>query len=242
MIRPALVFVMSAMAVSATAQDLTISFKSSEGGAATHFYSKDRARFQNGRSDTMIDFASGKIVTIDHQKKEYSEITLEEMEQTMKAASAQMEEMMAKIPPQMREQMAGRFGGGDVSVTKGESRTVAGYSCTNYTISMGTMMTQETCNTTALTPPFDPSNFQKLSKVSVPMMQGMDKVIAKMSEVKGLSLSQRTSVKMMGQGRDTTLEATEVKKGPIAASAFELPAGYKQVESPLKKMGKMGPR
>jgi hypothetical protein len=36
------------------------------------------------------------------------------------------------------------------------------------------------------------------------------------------------------------MEATEVKKGAIAADAFAIPAGYKQVESPLKKMGKTG--
>ena len=96
------------------------------------------------------------------------------MNQTMKAMSAQMEEAMAKVPPQMREQMAKMMGGAAsaVEVVKGESKTVAGYSCQAYTITMGRMR-QETCNTTAITPPFDPSNFAKLARISTPMMRAI---------------------------------------------------------------------
>ena len=39
-----------------------------------------------------MEYAAGKIVAIDHKKKEYSEITLAEMEAAMKAAAAKMEE------------------------------------------------------------------------------------------------------------------------------------------------------
>jgi hypothetical protein len=238
MIRSALVLAAVGFATSAEAQDLTITFQSSDGGAATHYYTKDKARFANPQSDTMVDFSTGRIVTIDHKKKEYSAMTIDEMNQMMKAMSAQMEEAMAKVPPQMREQMAKMMGGASaqVEVTKGETKTVAGYACQVYTISAGSMR-QETCNTTAITPPFDPANFVKLSRITVPMMQGMDKMVEKMQDVKGIALSQRTSVSAMGRKMDTSLEATEVKKGPIAATTFDLPTGYKQVESPLKKMG-----
>jgi hypothetical protein len=58
--------------------------------------------------------------------------------------------------------------------------------------------------------------------------------------VEGLPLSETTSFSMMGQSMNTTKEATEVKKGPIAASVFEPPAGYKKVDSPLKAQGKQG--
>jgi hypothetical protein len=103
---------------------------------------------------------------------------------------------------------------------------------------MGANMTQESCNSTALTPPFDPANFQKLSRVSIPMVQGMDKLIAKMSEVKGISLMNHTSMSMMGRKIDTTVEATEVRKGALGPDVFALPKGYKMVDSPLKAMTK----
>lgn len=235
-------FTLAVFATTAGAEDLTIAFKSTDGGTATHYFSKDRIRMNNGSNDTIMEFVSGKIVTIDHKKKEYSEMTMAEMDQAMQAMAAQMEEAMAKVPPQMRAQMAKMMGGAasDVTVTKGATKTVAGYSCQSYTITMGANMTQETCNSTALTPPFDPANFQKLTRVSVPMMQGMDKLVKKMSEVQGIALMQHTSVSVMGKKIDNGLEATEVKKGAIGAEAFATPSGYKQVESPLKKMAKTG--
>jgi hypothetical protein len=72
------------------------------------------------------------------------------------------------------------------------------------------------------------------------MMQGMDKMFKKMAEIQGISLMHHTTMSMMGRKTDTSSEATEVKKGAIPAEAFAIPAGYKQVESPMKKMGKAG--
>lgn len=242
MIRLTAVLALSAFALSASAEDLTITFKSTDGSTATHYFSKDRIRMNNGRNDTIMEFVSGKIVNIDNQKKEYSEMTVTEIDEAMKGMAAQMEQAMANIPPQLREKMAGMMGGAasEVTVTRGATRTVAGYSCQTYTIAMGANMTQESCNSTALTPPFDPANFQKLSRVSVPMMQGMDKMIRKLSEIQGIALVHHTTMNMMGRKTDIGMEATEIKKGAIAADVFATPAGYKQVESPLKKMGKMG--
>jgi hypothetical protein len=40
----------------------------------------------------------------------------------------------------------------------------------------------------------------------------------------------------MGNSHTTSSEVQEIKKGAIAANVFDLPAGYKKVESPLKSM------
>jgi hypothetical protein len=242
MIRPVAVLALAALALSASAEDLTITFQSSDGTKSTHYYTKDRLRTGTGKTDTILEFTSGKIVSIDHQKKEYSEMTIAEIDEAMKSMSAQMEQAMASMPPQMREKMAGMMGGGasEPTVTKGMTRTIAGYPCQSWTIAMGTTMTQESCNSTALVPPFDPTNFQKLSRISVPMMQGMDKMFKKMADVQGISLATHTTMSMMGRKTDTSTEATEVKKGPVSADVFAIPAGYKQVESPIKKMAKSG--
>lgn len=235
----------SALALTASAaDDLTITFKFSDGTTTAHYFTKDRIRMNSGRNDTVLDFASGKIVTIDNQKKEYSEMTIDEMDAAMKSAAAQMEQAMAQVPPQMREQMAKMMGGAaaEVTVTKGATKTVAGYPCQVYSVTMGQTVSQESCNTTALVPPFDPANFRKLSRISIPMIQGADKLIAKMSEIQGIALIQNTTVSMMGRKNTTSMEATEVKKGAIAADVFATPAGYKLVDSPLKKMGRMGGR
>jgi hypothetical protein len=242
MIRPVALLALSAFAFSASAEDLTITLKSSDGATVTNYYSKDRIRMAGAKVDTIMEFASGKIVNIDHSKKEYSEMTIAEIDEAMKAMSAQMEQAMASVPPQMREKMAGMMGGAaaEATVTKGAVKTIAGYPCQVWTIAMGTTMTQETCNSTALTPPFDAANLQKLSRISIPMMQGMDKMFKKMAEIQGISLMHHTTMSMMGRKTDISSEATEVKKGAIAADVFAIPAGYKQVESPIKKMAKNG--
>jgi hypothetical protein len=235
-------FAFSAPALNASAQDLTITFKSSDGGTSTNYYSKDRVRASSGRSDTILEFATGKLITVDHQKKEYSEITFAEMDAMMKAQAQRMEEAMANVPANMREQMAKMMGGmaADATVTKGGTKTIAGYSCQEYTVTMGANLTMELCNTTALAPPFDPAHASKLSRVSVPPLQGADKLAKKLAEVQGIGLSQRTTTNVMGHKTETSSEATEVKKGSIPADVFAVPAGYKQVESPMKAMGRIG--
>jgi hypothetical protein len=237
---------LAAFALTASAEDLTITYKTSDGATTTDYFTKDKIRASQGKSDTIMEFATGKMVNIDHQKKEYSEITIAEIQEISKSMAAQMEQQMANMPPQLREKMAGMMGGGamgEATLTKGETKTIAGYPCQSWTLALGATWTQETCNSTALTPPFDPANFQKLAAVSIPMMQGMEKLFQKMAQIQGLSLSQRTTMNMMGRKTDTTREATEVKKGAIPADVFAIPAGYKQVESPMKKgMGKPGPR
>src|SRR4029079_8148690 len=92
----------------------------------------------------------------------------------------------------------------ETTVTKGETKTIAGYPCQTWTIAMGAAMAIETCNSTALVPPFDPANFQKLSRVSIPMVQGADKMIKKMAEVQGIALARRTTTNVMGHKSDAS--------------------------------------
>jgi hypothetical protein len=68
-----------------------------------------------------------------------------------------------------------------------------------------------------------------------PMAKGMSDMQAKMKDMKGYPLSRTTSVSMMGHSNTTTSEVTEVKKGAIPASAWEVPAGYTKVDNPMLK-------
>ena len=55
-----------------------------------------------------------------------------------------------------------------------------------------------------------------------------------------MALSTHTTISVMGRKNEVSMEATEIKKGAIAADVFAMPEGYKKVESPLKAMSKMG--
>ena len=167
----------------------------------------------------------------------------------MEAANKQMEQQMANLPPAMKEKMQAMMGGAAAAVTvsKGGTRQVAGYSCQDYTIAMGTSMTTRLCATTALKFPAPNVDYRRFSSFATsagamannPMFKGMSKVADEMKKIEGITIAEATSLKMMGQNMDTSREATEIKKGPIPASAFDVAAiahGYKKVPNPLTQM------
>jgi uncharacterized protein DUF4412 len=252
----AAVAALSVLAAPALAEDLTIVFKTTGGGGGgtlTHYFSSDKVRTGDADNETVMDYAAGKIVSIDHKKKEYSEITFAEMEAGLKAAaakmdeaSAQMQQQMASMPPAMREKMEQMMGGAasSVTVTKGGTRQVAGYTCQDYTLAMGQAMTMKMCATTALQYPMDYRKFQALAGSAAamannPMFKGMGKMVEEMKKIEGLTIAEATSMKMMGRSSESSREAVEVKKGPIPPAAFDVAAltqGYKKVPHPVTKL------
>lgn len=246
---------LAAASTPASAEDLTLVFKSTnkEGtSTTTSYYSSEKMRSGDAEHETILEYAAGKITSIDHKKKEYSEITLAEMDAAMKQAQAKMDQMaeqMKNMPPAMREKMEAMMGGatGSVTVTKGSTREVAGYSCQDYTIAMGQTMTTKLCATTALAFPIPKADAQKFASFATsagmmaqnPMFKGLSKVADEMKKVEGVTIAESTSLKMMGRNMDSSKEATEIKKGPIPASAFDLATiakGYKKVPNPMTQM------
>ena len=237
----------------ASAEDLTLVFKTTgtQGATtATSYYSTEKMRTWDGLSDTIIEYGPGKITTIDHKKKEYSEITLAEMEAALKQASAKMEEVskqFANMPPEVKKKMEQMMGGGaeSLSVTKGGTRQVAGYTCQDYTLAMGQTMTQQVCATTALQFPAPSVDYKRFSGLASSagamssMFPGFAKLAEEFKKIEGISIAEATHFKMMGRSIDTTREATEIKKGAIPASTFDVAAiapGYKKVAHPVTKM------
>ena len=243
----------------AAAEDLTLVFKTTTkqgASTATSYYSTAKMRTGDAENETIVEYGPANIITIDHKKKEYSEITLAEMEAAMKQAAAkmeeankQMEQQMASMPPAMREKMQQMMGGaaGSVSVTKGGSRQVAGYSCQDYTIAMGETMTTKLCATTALAFPAPAVDYKRFASFATsagamannPMFKGMSKMADELKKIEGITIAEATSVKVMGRSMDTSKEAVEIKKGPIPASAFDvalIAKGYKKVPNPITKM------
>jgi len=243
----------------AAAEDLTLVFKSTgkQGASnATSYYSSEKMRTGDAENETIVEYGPAKIVAIDHKKKEYSEITLAEMEAAMKQAAAkleqaskQMEQQMASMPPAVREKMEQMMGGAAsaVTVTKGGSRQVAGYACQDYTIAMGEAMTTKLCATTALAFPAPNVDYRKFASfagsagamTNNPMSKGMSKMVDEMKKIEGITIAESTSFKIMGRSTDTSREAVEIKKGPIPASAFDVAAiarGYKKVAHPVTKI------
>lgn len=207
---------------------------------ATHHYSATRARFDQGDQATVVDFTSGRIVNIWVKKKEYSETTFAEIEQAMTAVSAEMEKAMAGIPEGLRKKMMGDADR-EVTLTRGELRTIASVPCQTYIVALGEKTRMETCAATTLELPFDKSHFRNLALVTAPIAKGnsgINKMVGKLREIDGLSLASATVLSLLGRKIESWSEATEIRKGPIEPSTFDTPEDFKRVESPFAKMAR----
>jgi prefoldin subunit 5 len=210
-------------------------------------------------NEMLAEPGAGKFTMIDNKKKEYYVVTKQDMEAASAAMAARMKEMepqikkaqeaMKNVPPEMQQKMAGLMGGlaATVNVQKGPgTRTIAGYKCDNWTVSIGEMTRTEECLTTEVTYPpqvwaaykeFAESMKQALTAMG-PMSQGISQMQEKMKDMKGLPLATTTTTKLMGKASTSSQEVTAIKKGAIPASAWQIPADYKQVESPMARMAK----
>jgi Domain of unknown function (DUF4412) len=242
------------VALPAVAEDLTIVSQHSRGDnpptTQTLYLSSARMRMASpDGNDSIIDYSTGNITVIDNKKKEYFVMTPADME----AAAAKMKEMQAKMqasmqnmPPAIREKMAGAMGGvaDAVKVEKGTGgRTVAGYACENWIVTVGTFSRQENCVTTQLQFPaaaFDgmKAMAERMRGLAGGMGAGMSGMWEKFKEMKGFPVATSATTTVMGHTETSKTEVTEVRKGPIPDAAFQLPAGYKKVESPMAKMGR----
>lgn len=211
----------------AGAEDLTIVSKVTgpKPGTSTHYMSADRFRSNDGDHDSIMELQTGRMVMIDNQKKEYTETSLAEMSAFMEQMSKQMQGMPANLMPAL----------GEVKVAKGQSpRKVAGYDCEHWIVSMGDSMRMELWTTADLTPPTQYLELRKAMTASMgPMARHFAKMYEAWSQIKGFPLAETTSFKMMGRETRTEHEAIEVKKGPIAPSVFDVPAGYRKKPSPF---------
>jgi hypothetical protein len=231
------------------AEDLTIVAKVTRNNEApvtqVTYVSSEKMRAQNEGGEFMVDFASGQITIINTKKKEYSVITPEDVEAMaaqMSAQMKQMEEQMKAMPPALREKMGGMMGGlaASTTVTKGTGgRTVAGYTCENWNVTIGEMMRQEQCVTTQIAwpmPAYDGmARYMKAMSAASPMLKGMDQMVEKFKQMKGISVYHQNSVKMMGRSMTETSEVVEVKKDPIPASTWAVPADFKKTNWKLGK-------
>lgn len=240
----------------AAAQDLTIVSKVTRDGGppetATSYLSADRIRMSHGEGrEALIDYKQGEMITIDHKKKTYTVMTQKDLDARLAQMQEQMDspemrqarEAMKDLPPEQRKALE-NFGASLFEVEKvGTSRKIAGYSCDNWTVTMGRISRSEECLTTELKFPvqmFDMYRkyMQSLAALMSTMgSMGFDytKMTEQFKKMRGYPLAVTTTVDIMGHRSVTASEVVEIKRTPIPASAWELPAGYAKVDSPMMR-------
>jgi hypothetical protein len=238
----------------AAAQDLTIVSKvTRDGGVAetvTSYLSSERIRMSHGDGrEAIVDYKLGQTTSIDNKKKTYSVMTVKDLDEWVAKMQERMNspemkkarEAMKDLPPEQRKAIEGA-GAGMFEVEKtGTSRKIAGYACENWRIAMGQVSRSEECLTTELKFPVQVFDMYKHYTETMRSMMssiggtGSDKMAEQFKKLKGYPLAVTTTVEMMGHKSVTSSEVVEVRKGSIPASAWEIPAGYTKVDSPLAR-------
>jgi len=232
----------------AAADDLTIVSKSTlngkPGGTSTSYLTSDHVRMaQDGGHDIIIDLKTGVTTTLDGAKKTYYTTTKQDMEQF----AAKMQERMND--PQMKKgmEMMGKLSegmAGPIEVTKtGQTRSVAGFRCDEWVITMNAFTTMKECVTSELQYPahaFEAyrdysESMKKMMSGFGPMAQSGAELAEKMKAMKGYPVATSIKMDVMGQKTTSDSEVVEVRKGAIPASAWEVPAGYTKIDNPMLK-------
>jgi len=181
------------------------------------------------------------IYQIDANEKTYSEMTFSEWEAQMKAMGQKMDaqrdelrKKMEEMPEEQRKmmeqmmggQMAGKTKDAPIDVKKtSESKKIAGFSCTKYSV------TQEGKETIALWATKDLKGYDSMRKdmeeFTTRMMAtdfgGMKGLADAMKKVDGFPMETD-----MHEG--VKVAVTKVERKNIAANEFEVPAGFAKVK------------
>jgi Domain of unknown function (DUF4412) len=213
-------------------------------GTETDYISADHIRHsQSQGTDMIIDLKTGAMTNIDARKKTYYVMTRQDM-QTMQT---KMNERMSD--PKVKQAMAAMQGmsssmAASAEVKKtGVTRKVAGYSCEEWLISMGGMMNMTECVTSDFKYPvqtmaaladFNESMRKSMSGFGAGARSGAD-FAEKMKSIKGFPVATTTTVDAGLMKTTTSSEVTEVSRTPIAASTWEVPAGFTQRDNPMMR-------
>jgi hypothetical protein len=187
------------------------------------------------------------LISVDNQKKEYSQMTFAELETRMKemrgrmeAALQEMQKKMADMPPEQRklmEQMmakspvAGLRGGQYEVKRSGETKTISGFACTKYVV------TRDGSDVLVLWTTKDVKEFATLRQDYEQFVRRMAPLPASASKGSGgMPTDAWTEAMKVIDGfpiqeevMGVTTVVTKLVRKPIATSEFEPPAGYKQV-------------
>jgi hypothetical protein len=232
----------------AASDDLTIVSKHTRDGKpegiSTSYLGSDHVRMGAAEGhETIVDLKTGVMTILDGKKKTYYMVTKQDMEQMAAKMKEKMNDPETKKAMEAMAQMsAGMATSFDVKKT-GATRNVAGFRCEEWAITMGTISTITECVTSDLQYPVRAfAAYKEFSESMKSVMSGFGPMAKsgadlaeKMKNIKGYPVATSSVVDVMGHKIATESEVTEVRRGSIPASAWEIPAGYTKIENPMLK-------
>ena len=232
-------------AIAAAGDDLTLTSKVTRADGKTTtavtYLSAEHARMATGDGkESLVDARTGLMTSIDTIKKTYYVTTREDMDRLMAGMQEHRNSPEMQKAQAAMQKHAGMY---EFSVKKsGVSKKIAGYRCEVWTISVGQMSTNEQCLSNDLqtpTPVWDMYNkysrSMRSSMASMGSAGSNAKIEEQMKNMTGYPLWTQTTIDIMGHKTVVGSEVTDVRRGPIPASTWAIPAGYTKVDNPLLK-------
>jgi hypothetical protein len=204
----------------------------------TIWMATDKIRSDGEEGTVILRLDQGKIYFLNNTKKTYTEMPMD----MNKVMNEQMQKSMDEQGMDADEQQAAMGmmqGMGQMKMTitpTAEKKKIGQYNCQKYLMDLQTMMgpsTSELWTTEDLKLDYD--LYSKFSAAMMGkggmfggMMQGM---MEEMKKVKGVTVLTISTMNMMGMNIKSTQELIEYKEGTAPAGYFNIPSGYKKVES-----------
>ncbi len=211
-------------------QGLTMNETSTANGKTTtstsYFSGNATKRSSADGQDSIVRFDQEKIVTVDHKKKTYSEITFQQLQDLLNKATAAMSQGTEAQMAAIKKMMGGSSA--PLTVTKqGPGETIAGYATEKYLVTGPIEMEIWAAPELKL-----PAAYYDAIKMRLPANPVLDmgKMYDAFKQINGMAMKSVVKMKVMSMSITTATEVTSVQKGAIPPATFEVPAGYKLVQ------------
>lgn len=189
----------------------------------TIWLSGNNARLNSGDTiSTIILGDSGRVLRLDHVKKQYSEI---DMGKPYDSAGSELQKLMATMSI-------------SVEVTSTEEELKIGdWNCRKYIIEkqIGQMTTTtEVWATTDVE--INTESFHRLLNGLMVYMPDYENAMKQLAKIEGMVVREMTTAEVMGQWMNSSSELIDVHKEDAPKDAFTVPEGYKKVPMPIPGM------
>lgn len=231
--------------------DSKIEYKVTEGNGSalnTILIGQGKIRSDADQNTSVIlDPAASVTTLLDHGKKTFTRIGRAELQQFADAIK-QLDEMMAQMPPEMRQMIAGRMGGsgGPASVTEdtGTAATVAGKNCRIFRTTTSGRPTAEHCMAEPSAIEL-PASDRATMAAAIAWSKELTDAVAKLPMVRlsdtgpfRAGLVSLRSTKIAADGTRHTSEFVGVTTSALSPDTFAVPAGYKEQKIEIPKIGR----
>lgn len=205
----------------------------------------EHMRVDAGQGSMLFDVASGKMLMLQHDRKQYMD--MEQVAETASSALASAQAALANLPPEQREMLEKRLGDRmqgvldghvDVSVKPtGRRDRIGRYSCEIYSTTVNGRHVQDACLADAGTIGISATDqatlrraFEKLKTLMNKMSAGLVK-----SPLSGMP-TDKFPIEITHYASDGnatgSIRLQQVSQASIPASDFRIPAGYTERDMP----------